>query len=224
MNHINKISVWALWVAMFAGVTSCSDPASTGIEYAPEMYHSIPLEPYSQIDGADHRAPFKDGLNAQVPPDGTIPRGGHAAYALKFDVEGEKASNLITVNPLPATQENLDRGDTLFRRFCGVCHGSGLKGEKDDGPLAKHEMINPPDFNAAPYTNFSNGRFYHTIMHGKGVMGSYASQLRYEDRWKVIHHIQKILHPEWYEGLGPDAMLKPQVAVYDTVGKPKPVN
>ena len=38
--------------------------------------------------------------------------------------------------------------------------------------------------------NSSNGRYYHSIMYGKNVMGGYADKLSYEERWQVIHHIR----------------------------------
>ena len=33
-------------------------------------------------------------------------------------------------------------GSTLFRSYCGSCHGAGAKG---DGPLAEHLRVRPPD-------------------------------------------------------------------------------
>jgi mono/diheme cytochrome c family protein len=215
MKKINKFTVWAVLVASIVGLSSCgSDPADTGIEYAPEMYHSIPLEPYTQIAG--HWSPFRDSLNAQAPPEGTIARDGHPSYTLTNDSAGWKVADSQLSNPILPTAKNMAMGDTLYKRYCGLCHGSKMNGDAGDGPLAKHDAINPPDFNVAPYNNYSNGRFYFTIMHGKGVMGSYASQLPYEDRWKVIHYIQSKLHPEQYKGLGENGLPKSGAAPADS--------
>ena len=30
---------------------------------------------------------------------------------------------------------------------------------------------------------------YHVIMHGKGIMGSHASQLTYDKRWTIIRYV-----------------------------------
>ena len=46
-------------------------------------------------------------------------------------------------------------------------------------------MLN--DATAAAWTD---GHFYHVITFGKGAMGSYASQLRPEERWMVISYIR----------------------------------
>ena len=34
------------------------------------------------------------------------------------------------------------------------------------------------------------GKMYHTITYGKGVMGSHASQLNKEERWLVVHYVK----------------------------------
>jgi len=33
---------------------------------------------------------------------------------------------------------------------------------------------------------------YHVIMHGKGIMGSHASQLTYDERWKIVRYVVKL--------------------------------
>ena len=38
----------------------------------------------------------------------------------------------------------------------------------------------------------SNGRFYHSIMQGRNLMGSYKDKLNYEERWQVIHYIRSL--------------------------------
>ena len=38
----------------------------------------------------------------------------------------------------------------------------------------------------------TNGRYYHSIMYGKNVMGAYADKISYEERWNVIHWIRAL--------------------------------
>ena len=40
--------------------------------------------------------------------------------------------------------------------------------------------------------NASNGRYYHAIMHGRNLMGSYKDKVSYEERWNVIHYIRSL--------------------------------
>jgi hypothetical protein len=40
--------------------------------------------------------------------------------------------------------------------------------------------------------NLSAGKMYHSITHGKNLMGSYASQVNPTERWKIIRFIQTL--------------------------------
>jgi hypothetical protein len=42
------------------------------------------------------------------------------------------------------------------------------------------------------FIDTTNGLYYHAIMYGKNVMGSYADKLSYEERWQVIHYIRAL--------------------------------
>lgn len=175
------LSVLAVPVLM----TSCSrSPESTGIEYAPEMYHTIALEPFTQIQ--DSIAPFGNKMNAQASVPGTIPRGGWADYQF---AENDSAGPISNPNPLPATDEVLAQGEVLYTRYCGICHGKTGAG---DGKVSEKDEINPPSFLTGKWKDYTPGQFYHVIMYGKNIMGSYASQLTFEERWKVIHYISKL--------------------------------
>lgn len=158
------------------------DRNDTGIEYAPEMYHSMPLEPFTQIDGV--KSPFKDGRNQQVPPEGTIARGSFAKFDLPADSSGIKASYTVK-NPIPFSEDILNEGKVLYERFCAVCHGKKGKG---NGSVAKHEAINPPAYNP----EMPEGHIYHIIYHGQGVMGSHASQVTHEERWRIVHYVRSL--------------------------------
>ena len=69
--YSKKHILLALGLAML--LTACGDGrrSTPGVEYAPNMYVSIPLEPYTQLE---KNTIFKDSLNAQRPPAGTVPR------------------------------------------------------------------------------------------------------------------------------------------------------
>jgi mono/diheme cytochrome c family protein len=181
-------------LAIGAVVTACSrDPKDPGIEYSPEMYVSIPMEPFTQV--ADSYSVFKDKMNQQLPPVGTIQRGGHMEYEFAhLSADTGKILSINLVNPVAYSQKVYDEGKVVYERFCGVCHGKKGDGK---GKVAEHEAINPSPYSAAGLKEMTGGQIYHTIMMGKGVMGSYASQISYEDRWKVVHYVQTLQDPEW---------------------------
>ena len=52
--------------------------------------------------------------------------------------------------------------------------------------------MQPANFLLDEFLSASNGRYYHSIMHGRNQMGSYADKLSYDERWNVIHYIRSL--------------------------------
>lgn len=155
------------------------------------MYVSIPYEPFTQV--VDSYAPFPNKVNAQIPPEGTVQRGGQLPYEYAdLPLDSGKALSKGMVNPVAYSDEVYSDGKVLYERFCAPCHGAKGKG---DGKVAEHEAINPSPYDGAGIKEMTGGQIYHTIMMGKGVMGPYSSQLSYEDRWKVVHYVQTLQDP-----------------------------
>lgn len=184
-TYLSTLSVLALAIL----ISACGrDRNNPGIQYAPEMYESIPYEPFKQV--RDSITPLRDGQTLQYPPEGTIARGKWASYEFpNSEVDSVRHSEGVKnfYNPLRRTDENMASAKVLYTRFCGTCHGAKGTG---NGSVAKHPAINPAAYNAGALAAYTQGEVYYVIMHGKGVMGSYASQLEYEDRLKVCHYIE----------------------------------
>ena len=125
-----------------------------------------------------------------------VPVNGHVPYHYA-DTEEERtrASNEIIHNPFPITENGLARGKALYDVNCGICHG--VKGDglgylvSEDNKSAKYPAA-PANFLQDTFYHSSNGRFYHAIMYGKNVMGSYSDKLDFEERWQVIHYIRAL--------------------------------
>lgn len=177
-------------LVLAAIVSACGrDKNDPGLQYAPEMYESIPYEPFKQV--MDSTTPFRNGQTLQEPPMGTISRNGYAAFEFPPG-DSVKAGNqglIAMVNPVPLTDKALAEGEVLYLRFCGACHGKKGAG---NGKVAQHDAINPGAFNGQKLKNYTSGQIYHTIMYGQGVMGSYASQLEHNERWKVVHYVHTL--------------------------------
>lgn len=114
-------------------------------------------------------------------------------YYVDTEEDRERASREILMNPFPITASGLAQGKELYNIFCGICHGEKADGNgyllREDGgkyPAQPANLINE-EFTAA-----SNGRFYHSIIYGKNVMGGYADKLSFEERWQVIHYIRSL--------------------------------
>jgi mono/diheme cytochrome c family protein len=191
MNKFRILGASVITIAATVLITSCKDKRSTGWEYAPNMYEHLAYDP-------DQKNPnFADGKTAQVPPVGTIPVG-----FVKFDYSTDKAGYELAgaevKTMLPQTQNNYAEGKVLFMHFCSPCHGETGQG---DGTVVAHGFPPPPSYSKGQSSrggamkDLSDGKIYHTITYGVNAMGSYASQLSPEERWKVVmyvHHLQTL--------------------------------
>jgi mono/diheme cytochrome c family protein len=136
----------------------------------------------SMFDGSMHR-------NASyTPPSGAVPY-----YYQDTEEDREAASAAITRNPYAITANGLERGKLLYNTFCGICHGEKGDGNgylvREDGGVYPAQPIS---LISEELINSTEGRFYHSIMYGKNVMGAYKDKLSYEERWQVIHHIRAL--------------------------------
>jgi mono/diheme cytochrome c family protein len=168
---------------------------SEGIEYAPQMYHSIPYEPYTQLE----RNPLNPrGLNTRHPADHTIARGtrnGGWPYG-QYDASSpnrwaenyEKSADDIKMpDTIPANKYTLAKGKQLYTTYCDHCHGA--KGE-GGGPIFTEDQIGAVSYKDAARIDLPPGKMYYSITYGKGAMGSHASQLTPEERWLLVHYVR----------------------------------
>src|ERR1700712_4719070 len=191
MNKFRILGATVITIAAAVVITSCGrDKRSTGWEYAPNMYEHIAYDPDQKNDQ------FKDGKTAQLPPAGTIPVG-----FVKFDYpntkDGYEKDSLEVKSPLTTVADTAG-AQVLFAHYCSPCHGLGGQG---DGLVTQHGYPNPPSYSKGQSSrggamkDLTDGKIYHTITYGVNAMGSYASQLNPQERWKVImyvHHLQTL--------------------------------
>ena len=70
------------------------------------------------------------------------------------------------------------------------CHGP--KGQGKGSLIQKELFLKPPAYSAGDTKNLSAGEIYYTIFYGKGMMGSHASQIVEEKRWKIVQYVQTL--------------------------------
>ncbi len=191
MNKIRIIGSVCLAVAFSALVSACGDgkTKSTGWEFARNMYDPIGYNPDQPNTN------FANGITAQVPPTGTTPIG-FDRYEFPNTMEGYEQASISLQNPLERTQKNLEEGAILYNRFCGPCHGGSGNG---DGSIVKLDKFPPPpsfskgnSSRGGAMRDLTDGKIYHTIYYGLNIMGSHASQISPEDRWKVVMHVHEL--------------------------------
>ena len=167
-------------------VSSCSSPdkEKRAIEYMPDMYRGPGIETYGM------NPVMKDSMGTQLPVEGTIPRG-HIPYEFDNSQAGYDSAKVGLTNPYAEmiNEAYLADGKELYGIFCSSCHGKSGDGQ---GILVKNEKILGVPSYADAGRAISEGSTYHVIMYGKGVMGSHASQLLMDERWKITNYVMQL--------------------------------
>ena len=183
---------------MFA---SCvNDPDSPGLEYMPDMYRSPAIEAYVDY-GEDpyyvteeFAASQRNTPSARLPVEGTISFSGEdKAFNLPYPYpntpEGYEAAGAELVSPIASSEENIAAGAILYGQMCTQCHGEEGKG---DGAISRNgHIVGIPSY-SGKLKDLPEGKMYHTLQYGKGLMGSHASQLSQKDRWLIIEYIKTL--------------------------------
>lgn len=192
---------------LVAGFTSCGkkDANSPGVEYMPDMYRSPSVEYYgSQVINGD------TVYSAMTPVKGSIARG-YMPYMYPNTPDGYEQAGLYLKNPLPWSEKTEKEGEVLFGKFCVHCHGATGAG---DGKVGLKLPGAPPAYNGT-LKNLPEGKIFHSITYGKGLMGAHAPLLTQEERWKLVYYVQKLQGPKTAAA---DSTAKPAAAA-DTTKK-----
>ena len=187
-TYLNTLSKLTL-IAAVISITSCKEENGLAPEYMPDMYRSPAVEPYvdyAELRGKQGNDSLKNKMTARQPVEGTIPRG-FQPYPYQNTIEDyEKAGTNLT-NPITYSEDIEKEGKELYGMFCIHCH---VKTGQGDGTLVEREKFPPLPVKFAPGLAIPEGKMFHTITYGKGLMGSHSSQLTQEERWKIIHYIR----------------------------------
>jgi hypothetical protein len=187
-----KISVLTVMTGTF--LSSCSkDPNSPGYEYMPDMYRGPAIEAYVDygvVKGKEYDE-LKKTQSARLPVEGTIVYHEDATqgafyfpYPYENNFDGYEAAGAEYKRPFEFTEETVKRGKRIYENFCQQCHGKEGAG---DGPT-----VTAGGYPAPPaYVDrlVPEGKMFHTITYGKGLMGPHASLLNKEERWEVISYV-----------------------------------
>ncbi len=190
MNTPHNLLLASATVAALA-LSSCKhDPLSPGVEYMPDMYRGPALETYSQTKLNGEMVP-----TAKIPVAGTIARG-FEPYQFANTAEGYEAAGIALKNPLTDIAKAETNAKELFTKYCIHCHGE--KGDGVGSIKVKGEPFPVPSYYDDAHKALPDGKMFHTLHFGKGLMGSHASQLNKTERWELVCYVNKLQR----EGLG----------------------
>ena len=107
MMRINmKSLVKVLVIAVVLVAMSCKNDQAPNYQYMPNMYESVAYETYSE-------APFKNGVEAQTPAEGSIARG-HVPFEIENTAEGFQFAKETLKSPLDSTKVDFDKAKISF--------------------------------------------------------------------------------------------------------------
>ncbi len=198
LQYILGVVVAILFTACAAG------PDDPGLEYAPQMYHSTPYEPLTQITdessgswldsntGDDHGEYYNSNpynehkMNMRLPADNTVRRDQLLPYRIPKD-SVQLAANLVS--PYKGQEEAvLKEGQALYEVFCQHCHGEKGLGNG----LVAEVYLGVSAYNAGATKDLPAGHIYHVITHGIRRMYAHGSQIQPDDRWKIVAYVQTL--------------------------------
>jgi mono/diheme cytochrome c family protein len=172
-------------IILLVGISCDRTRSSTGWDYMPDMYYSNAYESYTPNPN------FEDDITMRVPVKGTIPRE-MLPFAWEKSDEDRLAAGEALINPLEATDVNLEGGKAAYDVFCLSCHGP-----KGDGQgylfTSKRYPYPPANLVSDKVKELKDGEIYHSITVGYGIMGAHGGMISQEERWKIILHIRENL-------------------------------
>lgn len=173
------IIVAVVSIAGFRGAKSAKPPR----EVFPDMDRQIKLRPQSGNEF------FENRRSSQLYVEGTVARGD--AYQ-DWPVNTGRVSgstNFVDTIPLPVEETLLNRGRQRYTIHCAPCHGAAGDGK---GIITKYGMVAVANFHDPRLVKMSAGEIFHTITHGKNLMGAYGAAIDVADRWAIVAYMRAL--------------------------------
>ena len=197
---------------LLAGCKAGGD--NPGLEYAPNMYHSVAYEPLTQVtdesagtwvNSLDNgRGEYFNSnkynphaMNMREPAPNTVKRNSRGWLPYRIGKDSLEYAATIK-NPLDSSAAILAEGKALYAVYCNHCHGPKGQG---DGKVAQGVTVDGVDKGAVAgvanltgdaYVNITEGHIFHVITWGKGLMMAHGSQVSPEDRWKIARYVKTL--------------------------------
>jgi mono/diheme cytochrome c family protein len=152
-------------------------------------------------DGQGDRLPVAQTFPRGFNPDGEaviggIPEyefGGGTGYYHTGEVGDYYGSGMPEELNLTADSaaELIRRGQERYGIYCAICHGAsgdglGITANYGVPGIANLQL---PTFHQETYPD---GRLYHTITYGKGMMAAYGYNIPVRDRWAIIAYVRTL--------------------------------
>ena len=184
--QFNRSIFKSVYLVLFAVLSISCDRSRNdpGWDYFPDMFYSTAYESFTKNPN------FSNGMTMRTPADGTVPRD-FTPFEYTLDPESRIKAGKELINPFLPSQEAISRGKKVYSTFCLGCHGASGDGE---GHLYTSKLypLKPRPLSSGNSLDLKDGAIYHSITLGFGSMGAHGSQIRPDDRWKLIMYIRTL--------------------------------
>jgi hypothetical protein len=166
----------------------------------PPLYIFPDMERQPKLRPQTANAFFANGMSSRPPVAGTLARSEpiHVGDQLVYPWQESPVTtglitgttNFVEVNPLPVTDELLQRGEQVFSINCAACHSK--LGDGNGVPKRIGAMAVVANLHDKRIVELPDGDLFHTVSYGKGLMQGYAANLPIPDRWAAIAYLRTL--------------------------------
>jgi hypothetical protein len=166
----------------------------------PPLYIFPDMERQPKLRPETSDAFFANGMSSRLPVAGTMARSQPVAVGNQLVYSWQDSpvmtgfvpgsTNFVELNPMPVTEELLQRGEQVFNINCAACHsrlGDGNGVPKRIGAMAVVANLHDKRIVELP-----DGELFNTISYGKGLMQGYAANFPSQDRWAAIAYLRAL--------------------------------
>ena len=166
----------------------------------PPLYIFPDMERQPKLRPQTANAFFDNGLSSRLPVAGTIARSQpiHVGDKLVYPWQDSPVTtglvagttNFVELNPLPVTDELLQRGQQVFDITCAACHSK--VGDGNGTPKRIGAMAVVGNLHDNRIVELADGELFNTISYGKNLMQGYAANLPVQDRWAAVAYLRAL--------------------------------
>jgi len=190
------LAVFALCVAAVIGILGFrgSHFRKPPLYIIPDMERQLKVRPQKPS------AFFANGMGSQLAVAGTVPRAMSVRTSTGEVYPFEDApvvtglitgtTNFVEHNPMPITQELMNRGQQRFNINCSPCHGALADGNGVPKKIGAMAVV--ANLHDKRIVEMRDGELFYVITHGRNLMGSYAANVPVEDRWAIVAYLRAL--------------------------------
>ena len=166
----------------------------------PPLYIFPDMERQPKLRPQTANAFFDNGMSSRLPVAGTVARSQPIRVGEKLIYPWQDTplttglvtgtTNFVELNPLPVTDELLQRGQQVFNINCAACHSK--VGDGNGTPKRIGAMAVVGNLHDKRIVELTDGELFNTIGYGKNLMLGYAATLPIQDRWAAVAYLRAL--------------------------------